>query len=71
MTMLRLDRRQREALGYTLRELANFVAAALVLGQIVGDRPRSWLILAGIAAWSVLVAWALFLERGRQWKARS
>lgn len=69
--MLRLDPRQREALGYTLRELANFVAAALVLGQIVAERPRWWLIMAGIPTWLVLVGLALLLQGERRWKARS
>jgi hypothetical protein len=70
-TMIRLDRRQRDALSDTVRELANFVAAALVLGQIVAERPRSWLIVTGIAAWITLVGLGLLLEGERRWKARS
>jgi hypothetical protein len=69
--MIRLDRRQRDALSDTVRELANFVAGALVLGQIVAERPRSWLIGAGIATWITLVGLALVLEGERRWKARS
>jgi len=47
--MIRLERRQRDALSETLRELANLNAAALVVGQIVIAQPRLSLILAGIA----------------------
>jgi hypothetical protein len=46
-----------------LRELANLVAAALVVGQVVGEQPLSWpLVLAGGAAWVVLIALALVLS---------
>jgi hypothetical protein len=62
MTMLRLTSRQRVALGGTLRELADFAAAALVFGQFVGQQPASWtLTLAGVTIWSALVALALKL----------
>ena len=70
-TMIRLDRRQRNALGQTVRELANFAAAALILGQVVTEQPRSSLILAGIAIWVAFVGIALLLEGERSWKARS
>ena len=47
--MLRLTGRQRQALGTTVRELANYGAAALVFGQFVGQersrgvwRSRAW-----------------------------
>jgi hypothetical protein len=69
--MIRLDRRQREALGETLRELANLITAAMVVGQIITEQPRSWLILVGIAVWLAFVGWALLLEGERPWKARS
>lgn len=69
--MLRLNRRQREALGYALRELANFTAAALILGQIVAERPRWWLIVAGIATWLAVVGVALMLEGEQRWKVPS
>ena len=69
--MIRFDRRQRDALGQTIRELANLIAAALVVGQIVTERRRSWLIVAGIGIWVAFVGWALILEGERQWKARS
>ena len=65
--MIRLKPRQRTALGETLRELANLVAGALVLGQFVGERRLSiWSVLAGIAAWFVLVGLVLLLagEKG-------
>ena len=60
--MLRLKSRQRAALRETLRELANLVAAALVLGQFVGQQPPSWsLILAGRATWIITISIALAL----------
>jgi hypothetical protein len=63
-TMLRLTKEQRCALSETLRDLANLAAAALVLGQFVGERPRSgWLLCGGVALWLALVALALLLER--------
>ena len=66
--MIRLDRRQRDALSQTVRELANLIAAALVVSQFVTQQPPSWrLILAGIAAWVVFVGFALILEGERQW----
>lgn len=61
--MLRLSSRQRVVLGDTLRQLANFAAAALVFGQFVGQQKVSWrLLIAGIALWLVLVSYALVLE---------
>jgi|RhiMethySRZTD1v2_1073278.scaffolds.fasta_scaffold235702_2 hypothetical protein len=69
--MIRLERRQRDALSETLRELANLNAAALVVGQIVIAQPRLSLILAGIAFWLAFVGWALLLEGERRWKVRS
>lgn len=61
--MIRLHRRQRAALSETLRELANFAAAALVLGQFVASQPRSWsLMLTGIAFWVASVGVSLALE---------
>ena len=38
-TMLRLKPRRRAVLVETLRELANLVAGALVLGRLVGNQP--------------------------------
>jgi len=51
-------------LGQTLRELANYAAAALVFGQFVGQQRLSWwLVLAGITFWFVFVSLALVTER--------
>ena len=61
--MIRFSRRQRAALGETLRELANFAAAALVFGQFVGQQLLSWrVLLAGGTLWLVFVSYALVLE---------
>ena len=61
--MLRFTARQRLALGETVRELANYGAAALVFGQFVGEGAVSGLlILAGIALWLAFVSFALVLE---------
>ena len=61
--MIRFSSRQRAALGETLRELANFAAAALVFGQFVGQGTASLpLILAGIVTWVMLVLVALGVE---------
>ena len=60
--MLRLKTGRRAVLVETLRELANLVAGALVLGQLVGQQPSSlWVIFGGVAAWLVLVAVAIQL----------
>jgi hypothetical protein len=64
-TMLRLKSEQRRALSDTLRELANLVAAALILSQLVGQQHASFgPIVGGIVAWFVLVGFALRLEGG-------
>ena len=61
--MVRLTARQRGALGGTLRELANYGAAALVFGQFVGEVTVSWWrFLAGAAIWLACVTLALMLE---------
>lgn len=61
--MLRFNQRQRAALGETLRELANFAAAALVFGQFVGGNTLSWaLIAAGGAFWLTLLWLGLAAE---------
>ena len=61
--MIRFKPRQRAALGDTLRELANFAAAALVFGQFVGDGIVSWrTLVAGTAFWFVVVWLGLFME---------
>jgi hypothetical protein len=64
--MIRLDQRRRTALSETLRELANLVAGALALGQLVGEHPPSiWLILTGIFGWLFLILWGLLLVGDR------
>ena len=66
--MIRLNPRQRAALSETFRELANLVAAALVVGQFVAEQPpSSRLIFMGVGAWLVLVWSGLMLEGERQW----
>jgi hypothetical protein len=61
--MLRLATRQRQALGVTVRELANYGAAALIFGQFVSERAVSWpLAFAGVLLWLVFVVAALALE---------
>ena len=61
--MLGLDQRQRAALSHTVRELANLIAAALVVGQVVAGQPPSWwLILTGTAAWVAFVWFGMLLE---------
>lgn len=63
-TVIRLDQPQRTALSETTRDLANLVAAALVLGQFVGEQAFSWpLITMGAVAWLTLVVFGLALER--------
>ena len=70
--MLRLTTRQRSALGATIRDLANYGAAALVFSPFVSDRGVSWrLILAGWTMWGVFVAIALAIERDWRWKVPS
>jgi hypothetical protein len=65
--MVRLDLPQRVALSRTIRELANLVAAAFVVGQVVGERSFSWVVmLTGAAVWIALVSFGLALERNRR-----
>jgi hypothetical protein len=62
--MLRLNSRQRIALGDTVRGLANLVAAALVVSQVVaGQNGSNRLIAAGVLAWVALVGIAMGLIR--------
>ena len=61
--MIRFSSRQRVALGETLRELANFAAAALVFGQFVGQGSPSWSpFIAGIVFWLAAVWLGLLME---------
>ena len=60
--MVRLNQKQRTALGETLRQMGNLSAAALVLGQFVGNRPLSWSVLvAGASAWVGFITFGLLL----------
>jgi hypothetical protein len=50
-------------LSETLRELANLVAGAMVLGQFVGDaRSSAWPVLAGVVLWFFFVGVAVVLK---------
>ena len=61
--MVGFTARQRAALGETVRELANYGAAALVFGQFVGQQTiSSRLVLVGIVIWLAVVSLALVLE---------
>jgi hypothetical protein len=63
--MVRLNQKQRTALGETLRQVGNLSIAALVLGQFVGNRPLSWPVLgAGAGAWVGFVAAGILLLAG-------
>jgi hypothetical protein len=67
-TMIPLDRRQRDALSYTIRELANLIVAALVVGPFVTQLRPSWrLILSGTVIWMAFVGCGLLLEQERRW----
>jgi len=60
--MLELSLNQRKLLAETLRDIANFAAAALIFGQLVSERTFSiWLALLGIALWGCFVASAVAL----------
>jgi hypothetical protein len=64
--MVRWTERQRSALGITIRELANYGAAALLFGQFVGNQVVSWpIVLAGIGTWFTFVSFALMIEGDR------
>jgi hypothetical protein len=63
-TMLRFSSRQRAALGATLRDLANYAAAALVFGQFVGQGTPSWSpFIAGLVFWFAAVWLGLLMEK--------
>jgi len=60
--MLRLGPRRRALLAEALRDLANLVAAGLVVGQLITREPLSLsLFLSGIAIWFSLLGLALVL----------
>jgi hypothetical protein len=61
--MLRLNQQQRTDLSSTLRELANLIFAAFVVGQFLAETPMSWwLFAAGLLLWTVCVGGALVLS---------
>jgi hypothetical protein len=65
MTMLRLTAGRRSVLAEAFRELANLAAAALILGQLIGQQPLSpGLVLAGAAMWAVFLGIALLFAGG-------
>jgi hypothetical protein len=55
MAMLRLGRRRRDVAAQTLREAANVIIGALVVGQFLGRGPSSpWLFAFGGVMWLLL-----------------
>ena len=65
--MLRLKPTQRAVIVEKLPDLANLVAAILVLGQFVGDEPTStWLVTAGIAIWVTIACATLLIAGGER-----
>jgi hypothetical protein len=70
--MLRLNRQRRQELSETLRDLANLVFAAFVVGQLVGDGSLSWpVMLLGSVSWCALVGFASTLSGRGVWSKRS
>lgn len=66
VTMLDLKQAQRDMLVDKLPDAANLAAGALFFGQFLGDRPFSLILaMSGIAAWAVLIVWALVLAGGK------
>ena len=62
--MLRLGRRRRDVAAQVLWEMGNLVAAALVLGQFISDRPISFgRLLAGVAIWLALATAAVLCTK--------
>jgi hypothetical protein len=60
--MLRWKPRQRAELVTLLREAASLGLAGLVFGQVVGNRPFSWpLVAIGLAIWVVFASVAIRL----------
>jgi len=65
-TMLRLTPRRRAVLAAALREVAALMVGALVLGWYIGDAPGSVAVpLVGVAAWLVLVGFAVAVTNGK------
>ncbi|MBM3818805.1 MAG: hypothetical protein FJW14_07310 [Acidimicrobiia bacterium] len=64
--MVRLTPRRRTVVVETLRELANLVVGAVVLGRFVAE--GSWslgLVTGGVVLWLVLLGFALILAEER------
>mgnify|MGYP001565702084 CR=1 FL=1 len=62
----RLNKRQKELLAPGLIELANISFAALIFGTILSDHPSWSIAIVGIALYTVLILFALYLRKGEQ-----
>jgi hypothetical protein len=62
--MLRLNDRQRAVIADKLPDMANLVAAALVVGWILGEPRTSDMVLAPVLAlWTLVIGIAVLLRR--------
>lgn len=62
--MLGLNDRQRAVLADKVADMANLVAAAIVIGFTLGEpMPSASLLLAGIGTWVAVLAFAVLLTR--------
>ena len=67
MTMIELNSRQRAVLADKLPDAANVAAAALVFGQVLGERTFSyWLAACGLALWIFFFSCAIVLAAGNE-----
>jgi hypothetical protein len=65
MTMLVLDRGQRDLLSQKLADIANLAAGALVFSQFLSTQQFSPRRIAwGLLLWSVVTACALWVRKG-------
>jgi len=72
LTMLRLNKAQRELLADKMGDAANLAGGAWLFGQILSDRGFSILLaLAGVGVWLALVTLAAFLRSEGAWKGHS
>jgi hypothetical protein len=63
--MLRWSPQRRTVIVDGLRDLANLVMGALVLGRAVGERPWSmWWLAAGVLLWVTLLGAAVLVAGG-------
>jgi hypothetical protein len=61
--MVELNTGQRELLADKLAGAANLAIGALVFGQLLSDRPSSWLFASsGFMMWSGFFGWAAYLK---------